>query len=507
MAKLTRTLSRPNPLVAIALVLGLWLAIWPARVGRSENFVFYFPNSHRLIPIEVIDQNKYLPLLQVLNLVGKISGIQEKKNTLKVWFGDSQLEFHQESNKVGLDKSPIELSSPVRVSSGQWMVPIDFVTTLLPRLAKETVQYKLGQNRIFLGGVRPSVFTVRLDQTGTGARLTLQFDEKVTVRTEASNGKWIFLFEDRPVLPMEQVYHFQNPYISGLQFDDQDGQPKLILIPATSGLNFYPTFTEGGRVLVADVSKPPATVAQQPQPSQPGTPPTPTPQPPAPAIPGAVVKAPEGPPGPPLPAIVIDAAHGGQDTGARSRDGVLEKDLVAQLASKVQAAMLATKKYRIVLTRVGDVDRSYEQRETAANLARPILFITLHAGNSGTNTPHVTVYSYCPASSPSPEAGGSGVLRSLFAPWERIQELHMEKSRGLAVALEQHLLQVQGVNTGEPVEAPARGLRSIDAPAVALELGSLSPEADGAPLANQDLLQQISKAITDACDSFAQGGA
>jgi N-acetylmuramoyl-L-alanine amidase len=68
-------------------------------------------------------------------------------------------------------------------------------------------------------------------------------------------------------------------------------------------------------------------------------------------------------------------------------------------------------------------------------------------------------------------------------------------------------MQVQAISTGEPVEAPVRGLRSIDAPAVAIELGSLAPDVDAAPLTKPDLLQQISKAISEACDSFARGGA
>lgn len=504
MAKFFRTLFRLPTLLILSLGIGLWLAVWPARVGRSENFVFYFPGSYHLVPIEVSDGTRYLPLLQVLNLVGKVAGIQEKKNSLKVWFDDSQLEFHQGEKKLNINKASFVLSSPVRVSNGQWMVPIEFLTTLLPKLTKEAIQYKAGQDRIFLGGVRPAVFTVRIDPTGNGARLTVRFDERVSVRTKSGNGKWILLLGDRPILPIEQVYHFQNPYISELQFDDQDGQPKLIVTPSTSGLNFYPSFAEDGRVVMADVLKSPATLAQAPQPSQPGAPPTPAPQPPGVTTPGTTPA--EAAPGPPLPAIVIDAAHGGQDTGARSRDGILEKDLVAQLASNIRAALVDTKKYRVVLTRVGDVARSYEEREIAANVAHPVLFVTLHAGNSGTSTPHVGVYSYRAASSPAAEPADA-LPRSLFAPWERVQELHLEQSRGLAVALEQHLMQVQAISTGEPVEAPVRGLRSIDAPAVAIELGSLAPDVDAAPLTKPDLLKQISKAISEACDSFARGGA
>ena len=39
--------------------------------------------------------------------------------------------------------------------------------------------------------------------------------------------------------PLEPFYRFQNPYLSELQYDDQDGVPKLILSPTSGGLNFY----------------------------------------------------------------------------------------------------------------------------------------------------------------------------------------------------------------------------------------------------------------------------
>ena len=46
------------------------------------------------------------------------------------------------------------------------------------------------------------------------------------------------------------------------------------------------------------------------------------------------------------------------DNGGHSRDGVLEKNLVAQYVARVRSALLATDKYRVVLTRAGDVNVS-----------------------------------------------------------------------------------------------------------------------------------------------------
>lgn len=495
---------RPRLFIASIFLLALIALLWPARELRSDNFIFYFPSSHHLLPCETIDNIKYLPLLQVLNMVGKVTGLQEKKNSLKVWFGSTQIELRPDENKVRVGKTPLDLPAPVRVSNGQWMVPVDFLTTVLPRLTHQTVEYQVGTNRIFIGDVKPSSFTLRLDPLANGARLTVQFTDKVTVRTASRNGKWVMFLGDHPIEPMESIYHFQNPYVSDLQFDDQDGVPKLVLSPTSSGLNFYPVQAEGGKILLADVLKPPPTVAQAP-PLQPAQPPS---QPAgAPAEAGQPTQPteelPAAPPGPPLPVVVLDAGHGGTDAGSRGRDGVLEKDLVAQYVARVRQALLSTNKYRIVLTRTGDATVSFEQRALAANLASALYFLSFHAGDLGTTSPRLTVFSFEP---PSPPAIGPDAAPPAFVSWAQVQEAHIDQSRQLAMALQQQLALINGVEVDIPAQAPVRTLRNVNASAVAIELGRLAPDADSTPLTNPTFQQQVATAIAQGLANFEKGG-
>ena len=338
-----------------------WLLFSGRRANSAATTLFSIsPPATTCFPSKVLGGAKYLPLLQILNMVGKVGGIQEKKNSLKVWFGSTQIELRANDTKVQVAKASYELPQPVHLSDGQWMVPVDFLTIVLPHLTHQAVEYQEGTNRIFIGDVKPASFTVRLDPIANGARLTVQFTDKVAVRTASSNGKWVMFLGDRPMEPMEPSYHFQNPYLSELQYDDQDGVPKLILSPTSSGLNFYPVQAEGGKILLADVLKPPPPSAQAlpPQPAPQPSPASaqPTPEGPAPQV---TEESPAAPPGPPLPVVALDAGHGGADNGGHSRDGVLEKDLVAQYVARVRSALLATDKYRVVLTRTGDVNVSF----------------------------------------------------------------------------------------------------------------------------------------------------
>jgi N-acetylmuramoyl-L-alanine amidase len=498
-----RLVRRSHIVVAAVLVAVGWL-FWPARKLRSDNFVFYLPNARHVLTLEVIQDTKYLPLLPMLNLFGKVAGWQEKRDSVKVKFENTHLELHKDERKVRVEKTWINLSNPVQVSNGQWVVPVDFLTSALPRLTHQVVDYQVGTNRVFIGDVKPSSFAVRLDTISGGARLTVQFTDKITVRTASSNGKWIMFLGDRAFQPLESSFRFQNPYLSDLRFDDQDGVPKLILSPTSGGLNFYPSLAEGGKVLLADVLKPPPTVAQQPQPSGPGVGPgTALFPPPSPS--GVTAEEPAAPPGPPLPVVALDAGHGADDAGARSRDGVLEKDLAAQLVARVRLALLNTRKYRIVLTRTGDSEVGFEQRATTANVAGAAYFLTFHAGELGANSPRVAVYTYMPPSPATLTSGeGPGLI---FVDWSRVQEVHLDQSRQLATNLQQQLAQISGLTTDLPDSAPIRTLRSVNAPAVAIEIGSLSPDSDGAPLTDPTLQQRISTAITQALAAFEGKGA
>jgi len=369
----------PKLFLVFAVLFSLFAFLWSLRSLHSENFIFYLPKARHVVPLTVVENVRYLPLVQVLNLVGTVGGLQEKRTSLKVWVGDKELELHAKDNKIRVNKVAVKLSAPSRLVNGEWMVAVDFLTSVLPALTPEHIEYQVGTDRAFIGNVNPISFSARLDPIANGARLTLQFTDKVKVQTAAVNGRWVVYLGDQPVVAREASARFQNPYVSSLQFDDQDGVPKLIITPSSGGLNFYPTLGQEEKVLTADIWQPAPVTAQQPAGSeQPGKAPgtgagpsqagsvNPPGAPGAPASPGPNT----APAAPPLPALVLDAGHGGADAGAGSRDGVVEKNLAAQLVERVHVSLLATKKYRVVLTRAGDADPSLDERDVAANTAR-----------------------------------------------------------------------------------------------------------------------------------------
>ena len=90
---------------------------------------------------------------------------------------------------------------------------------------------------------------------------------------------------------------------------------------------------------------------------------------------------PAKPPNDPRPVVVVDAGHGGVDPGAKSISGMYEKDLTLIYAKALRRALLATGRYRVVLTRDRDRFVKLRDRIRVAEEAGGNLFISLHANN------------------------------------------------------------------------------------------------------------------------------
>jgi N-acetylmuramoyl-L-alanine amidase len=77
--------------------------------------------------------------------------------------------------------------------------------------------------------------------------------------------------------------------------------------------------------------------------------------------------------------IVIDAGHGGKDTGAIGPAGTREKDVVLAIARKLEGMIRAEPGMRAVLTRQGDQFVQLAERADISRREHADLFVSLHA--------------------------------------------------------------------------------------------------------------------------------
>lgn len=80
--------------------------------------------------------------------------------------------------------------------------------------------------------------------------------------------------------------------------------------------------------------------------------------------------------------VVIDAGHGGHDTGTIGPGGLLEKDLVLDVALRLGALITNKLGAEVIYTRSDDTFIPLEQRTKIANDQKADLFISIHANSS-----------------------------------------------------------------------------------------------------------------------------
>jgi N-acetylmuramoyl-L-alanine amidase len=95
----------------------------------------------------------------------------------------------------------------------------------------------------------------------------------------------------------------------------------------------------------------------------------------------------------PLRTIVLDAGHGGHDTGATGPGGLTEKELVLDVTKRVARLVEDKVGIKVLLSRDGDHFVTLKDRTSFANRERADLFVSIHA-NAHTSAMHEGVETY-----------------------------------------------------------------------------------------------------------------
>lgn len=207
------------------------------------------------------------------------------------------------------------------------------------------------------------------------------------------------------------------------------------------------------------------------------------------------LQTPQTPPAQPAPAhigptIILDPAHGGADTGGRGTNGIAEKDITLVLARFVRME-LERQGFRALLTRNDDSYLGFDDRAAFSNLHRDAVYFTIHISSTGSAGTIRTYFDQLGASlEPAASAAGSPGASTTLIRWDEAQRPYVETSHHLADILQGELAQRFSGSPVTAASASVRGLRSIAAPAVAIEISSVaipdpnSLTASAAPLAS-----------------------
>jgi N-acetylmuramoyl-L-alanine amidase len=199
----------------------------------------------------------------------------------------------------------------------------------------------------------------------------------------------------------------------------------------------------------------------------------------APAAPPA--PQPPPPPAPPRFLVVLDAAHGGDDTGG-GFDKKTEKEITLALSVRLRS-LLAARGITVLTTRESDTTVSLDRRAEIADRFNAQACVSLHATQAGSGV-HIFVSSLAPTQP------------TRLPAWKTAQSGSVGRSIALAGILNSTLQ-----HSGFPVTIGRTGLPAIESmtcPAVAIELAPDRSQQPPTPVDDPAYQAHVTEAVAAA---------
>jgi N-acetylmuramoyl-L-alanine amidase len=217
--------------------------------------------------------------------------------------------------------------------------------------------------------------------------------------------------------------------------------------------------------------------------------------------------------------IVIDAGHGGHDTGTIGPTGLMEKDLCLDVALRLGKIIeQRLPGADVVYTRSDDTFVPLEERTNIANQAKADLFISIHANSSrdhgarGIETYYLNLKGSAEAMEVAAREnataqGGVHELQDLVMKIARTEKI--DESKELAEDIQDSLAK-RMQKTSKPVKnrgvrkAPFVVLIGADMPSILTEISFLSNPADEQLLKKPEQRQKVAEGLYQGVASYLE---
>ncbi len=306
----------------------------------------------RLPRIVVDDGAAYVSATQLAALLGGSWSVKDSRATLTV--GKRTAQFVRNQPRAIVAGQSLTLDSAARIGATGWLIPEEFITKGLPRLAPgitavalvaeaKTPAVKTAKAAIAFAELRyrsyPSFTRVVVETGAALAFAVVSGPQEIRVR-----------------LPRLLVTRARTEEIA-------DGLVREIRLEPTGPDAVLQVALEGaaGQVKASALQDPFRVVLDIYRPKEPAG-------------------GEQGPPAmEPLRLIVLDAGHGGHDPGATGPSGVMEKEVVLDVTRRVARLVEEGLGVKVALSRGTDVFVPLRERTTFANRQRADLFVSIHA--------------------------------------------------------------------------------------------------------------------------------
>jgi len=183
---------------------------------------------------------------------------------------------------------------------------------------------------------------------------------------------------------------------------------------------------------------------------------------------------------------MIDAAHGGSESGAVLAPDLLEKDLTLAFARRLRQDLLS-RGLQAHLLRDGDVQLSTDQRASIANSVHPTLYICVHMSSQGSGLRFFSAM-----------LTGHGDNKGPFVSWPTAQSVSLARSRSLQQQMTEAIQK-----TRFPIRsltAAVRPLNTLALPALAVEIAPANGQVS--QLGSADYQNMVSAVLANALSTI-----
>jgi N-acetylmuramoyl-L-alanine amidase len=217
--------------------------------------------------------------------------------------------------------------------------------------------------------------------------------------------------------------------------------------------------------------------------------------------------------------IVVDAGHGGHDTGTIGPNGVMEKDVVLDVALRLGRLLETRMGADVIYTRDDDTFIPLETRTAIANEHQADLFVSIHANSSsdptarGVETYYLNFTSNADALEVAARENAVS-QKSIFELQDLVKKITLkdkiEESRELATDVQESLygglgsrhstLRDRGVK-----KAPFVVLIGANMPSILAEISFVSNPTDEARMDTPDYREKIAESLYRGIAKYAEG--
>jgi len=224
--------------------------------------------------------------------------------------------------------------------------------------------------------------------------------------------------------------------------------------------------------------------------------------------------------------IILDAGHGGEDSGAIGKKGTMEKDVTLEVSKRVRDILLKDSKYEVYMTREKDTTLQLLDRTKFANKMNGDLFVSIHA-NASPRREAKGVSTYFLNNADDQESlrvamreNGELDPTVLHQPSKNtddyylevmkasmVKNFHTTQSTDLARAVQQDLMRTLKKEYPDVIDLGVRSARfyvltGATMPAILVETSFISNPTEEKRLADSKYQQSLAKAVVSGIESF-----